>query len=252
MPAAIDATGPVRIHRLLARAGVTSRRKAEELVAAGRVRVNGVVARVGQSVDPARDEVTVDDQRVEAPLAEAVWIVLNKPPGVMTTRRDPEGRKTVFDVVKDVPGLTYVGRLDFLTEGVLLLTTDGRAAHRLSHPSRQVERTYVATVQGNAVEAARLARRGVELDDGLVMPIEVEARAAGNRRWELEVTIAEGRSREVRRMCEALDLVVERLVRTRFGPISLGTLATGESRGLDARERRAVEGIVGEEHRPGE
>ena len=153
----------------------------------------------------------------------------------------------MFDLVDDVPGLTYVGRLDFLTEGVLVLTTDGRAAHRLSHPSRQVERTYVATVQGNAMDAARLERQGVELDDGLVLPLQVEARSIGNRRWELEVTIAEGRSREVRRLCEALDLVVERLVRTRFGPIVLGSLAPGESRELNAKERRAIAAMVGEE-----
>jgi pseudouridine synthase len=237
----------MRIHRLLARAGVASRRKAEELVAAGRVRVNGAPARVGQAVDPSRDEVTVDGRRVVLPTQEATWLVLHKPAGVMTTRHDPEGRETVFDLVPDAPGLTYVGRLDFLTEGVLLLTTDGAAAHRLSHPSRRVERTYVATVQGNAVEGARRARRGVELEDGVVIPIRVEASPLGNRRWALEVTIAEGRTREVRRMCEALELRVERLVRTRFGPVRLGQLPSGKVRGLTANERGAIEAMVADE-----
>src|SRR5690349_20709413 len=131
----------MRIQRALARAGVASRRKAEELVAAGRVRVNGVVANTGQAVDPEHDEITVDGNRIAAPRT-LEWIVLNKPAGVMTTRSDPDGRKTVFDFVPNVAGLTYVGRLDFLTEGVLLLTTDGKMAHRLSHPSSEVQRTY--------------------------------------------------------------------------------------------------------------
>ena len=121
----------MRIQRALARAGVASRRKAEELIAAGRVRVNGQVAVTGQPVDPSRDTIVVDGKPVETPRTTQ-WLVLNKPAGVMTTRSDPDGRRTVFDLVPDIPGLTYVGRLDYLTEGVLLLTTDGEAAHRLS------------------------------------------------------------------------------------------------------------------------
>lgn len=227
---------PMRIQRALARAGVASRRKAEELITAGRVRVNGEVARTGQSVDPTRDVILVDGKPIAAPPA-IEWIALNKPAGVMTTRSDPEGRKTVFDLVPDIRGLTYVGRLDFLTEGLLLLTTDGDMAHKLSHPSAEVERTYVATVLGKGDIAADMAREGVDLEDGPVHPRRVEARRLGRDRWDFEVTIAEGRTHEVRRLCEAVGLNVERLVRTRFGPIHLGDLPTGSSRRLTPRER---------------
>jgi pseudouridine synthase len=229
----------MRIQRALARAGVASRRKAEELVTAGRVRVNGVVAHTGQPVDPSRDAIVVDGKPLAAP-REAEWLVLNKPSGVMTTRSDPDGRRTVFELVPAIPGLTYVGRLDYLTEGVLLLTTDGAAAHRLSHPSRQVERTYVATVTGKGDEAAQVAKRGVTLDDGPVRPTHVEARKVSRDRWDFEVTITEGRKREVRRLCSALGLGVERLVRTRFGPVELGDLPSGHARRLTARERSAL------------
>ncbi|MFL5638662.1 MAG: pseudouridine synthase, partial [Gemmatimonadaceae bacterium] len=195
----------MRIQRALARAGIASRRAAEGLVAAGRVRINGAVAQTGQSVDPERDNITVDGKSVSAPTASH-WTVLNKPPGVLTTRSDPGGRRTVFDLVDDAPGLTYVGRLDYMTEGVLLLTTDGDAAHKLTHPSGELERTYVAVVRGDGAAAARAAMKGVELEDGLVMPRDVSARRMGRGTWELEITIAEGKTREIRRLCTALGL----------------------------------------------
>jgi len=231
---------PMRIQRALARAGVLSRRKAEELVANGRVTVNGTVAQVGQTVDPDRDVIMVDGNRIGAP-APTEWFVLNKPAGVITSRHDPEGRRTVFDLVPQRPGLTYVGRLDFLTEGVLLLTTDGAAAHRLTHPSHEVERTYVASVLGEGDRAAEEAKFGVELEDGLVTPRKVRAEKIGRGRWELILTLSEGRNREVRRLCEALGLQVDRLVRVKFGPVELGDLASGRVRSLTRRELTALE-----------
>ena len=230
----------MRIQRALARAGVASRRRAEELIAAGRVSVNGQPARVGQSVVPTVDRILVDGAPIPIPGA-AVWLLLHKPAGVMTTKSDPGGRRTVFDLVPPAPGLVYVGRLDYLTEGALLLTTDGAAAHALTHPSGEIERTYVATVRGDAARAARQARQGVELEDGRVTPRHVAVRRGEAGAWEFEVTITEGRKREVRRLCKALGLSVERLVRTRFGPIDLGTLRVGAVRPLTAAERAAID-----------
>ncbi|HEY6088569.1 MAG TPA: pseudouridine synthase, partial [Gemmatimonadaceae bacterium] len=201
------------------------------------------IAETGQSVDPARDTITVDGKTVGAP-AVLTWIVLNKPTGVLTTRNDPGGRRTVFDLVDDVPGLTYVGRLDYMTEGVLLLTTDGDAAHKLTHPSSEIERTYVATVRGDGADAARAAMKGVELEDGLVMPKEVAARRVGRGVWELDVTIAEGKTREIRRLCEALGLEVLRLVRTKFGPVKIGSLESGKTRPLTAREKEIISALT--------
>jgi 23S rRNA pseudouridine2605 synthase len=233
----------MRVQRALARAGAVSRREADRAVAEGRVSVNGVPADIGQLVDPARDVIMLDGQPVQTRVTAHRWIVLHKPAAVMTTRKDPGGRKTVFDLIDDVPGLVYVGRLDFMTEGVLLLTTDGTAAHALTHPSREVERTYVATVQGDAVNAAKQARRGVELEDGMVVPREVIAHPLGGRRWAFEITITEGRTHEVRRICDALGLEVERLVRTRFGPVRLGNLPSGEARALNGTERGDRRGV---------
>lgn len=234
----------MRIHRALARAGVASRRKAEELVVAGRVRINGVVARTGQPVDPATDAITVDGRPVTL-AAGAHWVVLHKPAGVLTTASDPEGRPTVFGLVPPKPGLTYVGRLDYMTEGVLLLTTDGEAAHRLTHPSTAVPRTYVATVLGPVRAAVAEIRAGVDLEDGRVLPEAVDvAPGPAPRTWALTLTIREGRNREVRRLCEAVGLEVRQLVRTAFGPVRLGTLAAGASRALTPKELAGVHALI--------
>lgn len=237
----------MRLQRALARAGVASRRSSEQLISAGRVTVNGSVAHIGQVVDPERDDIRVDGKQVRQP-AGHVWLLLNKPSGVMTTRADPEGRETVFDLVKDVPGLTYVGRLDYLTEGALLLTTDGGAANALTHPRYEVEREYVAIVTGDVESAVATARHGVELEDGLVQATDVSARRIGGGRSEFRVTIAEGRKREVRRLCKALGLTIERLIRVRYGPVKLGDLPVGRSRALTSKEIADIQGVTGTAH----
>jgi pseudouridine synthase len=238
-------TGTMRLHRALARAGLASRRRAEVLIGEGRVRVNGTIAHIGQGIDPDADQVEVDGRKVNLRAAPPTWIVLHKPAGVMTTRSDPQGRRTVFDLVRDVPGLVYVGRLDLETEGVLLLTTDGDAANRLTHPRSGVERVYVATVTGEARGAAERARRGVMLHEGIVQPKRVTVRPGPDGRWLFEVVIAEGRKREVRRLCRELGLRVERLVRTSFGPVELGRLPVGTTRALTSKERAALEKLIG-------
>lgn len=235
----------MRLHRALARAGLASRRRAEVLIGEGRVRVNGTIAHIGQGIDPTADVVEVDGRKVNLRIAPPTWIVLHKPAGVMTTRSDPQGRRTVFELVRDVPGLVYVGRLDLETEGVLLLTTDGDAANTLTHPSSEIERVYVATVTGDARAAAEKARQGVMLHDGPVLPRRVAVRSAPEGRWLFEVVIAEGRKREVRRLCRELGLRVERLVRTSFGPVALGQLPLGETRALTPKEKASLSKLVG-------
>lgn len=234
----------MRLQRALARAGIASRRASEELITAGRVTVNGTVAHIGQVVDPDRDEIRVDGKQVKS-ASQHVWLLLNKPSGVMTTKSDPEGRQTVFDLVKDVPGLTYVGRLDYLTEGALILTTDGAGANALTHPRYEVEREYVAIVTGDVASAVAEARRGVELEDGVVLPTTVSAKRIGGGRSEFHVTISEGRKREVRRLCKELGLTIERLIRVRYGPVALGDLPVGRSRALSSKEIAAIHSMAG-------
>jgi 23S rRNA pseudouridine2605 synthase len=233
-----------RAHRQQSRCSSLTH-KLERTFEEGRVKVNGVLAQIGQSVDPSYDKIEVDGKPI-AKVSETkkVWIVLNKPPGVLTTKSDPGGRKTVFDYVENVPGLTYVGRLDFMTEGVLLFSNDGDAVDALTHPRNEVERTYVATVRGPGPEAVKSARRGIKLEDGMVFPRSIEAHRVSRGLWELEITIAEGKNREVRRMCAALGLEVEKLVRTQFGPVKLGALESGRTRPLNRKESDMIAGIT--------
>jgi 23S rRNA pseudouridine2605 synthase len=239
----------MRVQRAIARAGVASRRKADALVEAGRVTVNGAVAVLGQVVHPLQDRLEVDGQLVPPP-APIQWFVLHKPSGVMTTARDPQGRRTVFSLVPVVPGLTYVGRLDLLTEGVILLTTDGTAAHRLTHPSGGMEREYEVTVHGDAAAAVPRVLRGVELDDGPARALRASADSLGRGRFTLRLVLGEGRTREVRRLCEALGLTVQRLVRVRYGPVTLGELAAGTWRSLTQDEAAALGVAIPASSRP--
>ena len=229
----------MRLQRALARAGVASRRKAEDLIRDGRVRVDGQVATIGMSVDPDAQRITVDGKGVRS-ATRTTWLALNKPLGYVVSRSDPEGRRTVFDLLPKVPGLTYVGRLDVMTSGLLLLTTDGAAAHRLMHPRYEVPRTYWLQVHGADVAAVRaaLAQR-IVIEGRAVRVVNARARPAG-RSVEIEMTLAEGRQRIVRRMAEALDLKVEWLHRVAYGPVRLGRLAEGRWRELTSQEVGAI------------
>jgi len=234
---------PMRLQRALARAGVTSRRKAEELIRAGRVCVDGAVAAIGTSVDVAHQRVTLDG-RVVRP-ASLTWLALNKPVGYVVSRADPEGRRTVYDLLPKVPGLTYVGRLDVMTSGLLLLTTDGAAAHRLMHPRFAVPRTYRLRAHGlGAAELGAALARPPAIDGRPVRVLTYRVRRA-QRSVEVELTLAEGRHRIVRRLAEALGLKVEWLHRVAYGPVRLGRLAEGKHRPLSPHEIEAIERLHG-------
>ncbi|MBV8579684.1 MAG: rRNA pseudouridine synthase [Candidatus Eremiobacteraeota bacterium] len=237
----------LRLQKYLAAAGVASRRRAEELIVAGRVRVGGrTVRELGTSVeDDAQVEV---DGRVVRPAAVHTYVVLHKPVGVMTTMRDPEGRRTVADVVRRA-GVTArvvpVGRLDYDTSGVLLLTDDGETANVLTHPRFGVEKMYRATVRGRlAPEAIEAIMRGVRLDEGRAAPAQLRVVAVRRDVSLVDITIHEGRNRQVRRMFEVVDHPVVALARLRFGPIALGELAPGAVRPATAREVAALHRIV--------
>lgn len=229
----------MRLQRFLARAGVASRRHAETLITDGKVRVDGKPAHLGMSIDPDTARVTIGRKVVR--LAERRWIAFHKPLGVVTTANDEEGRRTVFDLLGDVHGLTYVGRLDVATTGLLLLTTDGEAVHRLTHPRYRIPRRYIALVHGLATaELSARASGRVKVDGRPVVPLRVQVRPGYEGRSILEVTLEEGRNRIVRRWIEAMGARVERLARVAYGPVRLGDLPPGRSRPLSASEVRAL------------
>ena len=230
-------TDPVRLQKLLARAGVGSRRAVEDLIAAGRVTVNGEVAALGRRADPDTDRIEVDGALIGL-RADTVWYLLNKPAGVVTTAADTHDRPTVVQLVPEEPRVFPVGRLDADTEGLLLLTNDGDATHRLTHPSYGVEKEYLAHVAGTPSRGAlRRLREGVELDDGMTAPAKASAVSPGGVR----ITVHEGRNRQVRRMCDAVGHPVQRLVRVRIGPLRDPHLRPGEWRPLEPSEIRALE-----------
>ena len=229
-----------RLQKVLARAGFGSRRACEELIAAGRVEVNGEVAGLGRRVDTERDHVAVDG--VTIPVRPGlVYYLLNKPAKVVTTASDPEGRPTVLELVPAEPRVFPVGRLDWDSEGLLLLTNDGDLAHGLTHPSRGVEKTYLAEVSGVPSRAAlRRLREGVDLDDGPTAPARARVTQTTPTGAALEIVVHEGRNRQVRRMCEAVGHPVRRLVRTRFGPLRDHRLPPGQWRALTPAEIRSL------------
>jgi 23S rRNA pseudouridine2605 synthase len=232
-----------RLQKVLAIRGFGSRRVCEELIADGRVRVNGEVAALGRRVDATRDSVEVDGVPIGL-RPDLVYYLLNKPVGAVTTASDTHGRTTVVDLVPAEPRVFPVGRLDMDTEGLLLLTNDGELAHRIAHPRHGIDKEYLVEVDGGAVSggALRRLREGVELDDGLTSPAKVSQPAPGV----LRITIHEGRNRQVRRMCEAVGHPVLRLVRVRIGPIRDADLPPGEWRMLLAEELHALRSALAE------
>ena len=232
----------IRLQRVLAEAGVASRRACEELIAAGRVAVNGSTVQIqGVRVDPARDAISVDG--VPIPTRPGlVHLAVNKPRGVLTTMHDPAGRPCVGDLVRDQPTrLFHVGRLDFDTEGLLLLTNDGPMAQRLLHPHLGLPKVYLAEVRGAPPrDVGRRLRDGVELSDGLATAERFRVVDRLGKHTLVELTVREGRNRLVRRMLSAVDLPVQRLVRTQVGPVRLGEMRPGRIRALNATEVRGL------------
>jgi len=233
----------VRLNAFLARAGVGSRRRADELIKAGRVRVNGVSGELNTVVG-SRDIVEVDGQRVARQML--AYVLLNKPAGVVTTARDPQGRPTVVDLVSHGVRVVPVGRLDIDTTGALLLTNDGPLAHQLAHPRYGVPKVYEADIDGSPAPSALAAlRQGVELDDGLTAPAEVRVVRRGTRLTRLELTLHEGRKHQVKRMCEAVGNPVRRLHRTRYAGLDLRGLEPGDWRELTRGEVSALRRAAG-------
>lgn len=226
-----------RLQKIIAAAGYCSRRSAEELIAAGRVRVDGQIAKLGDKADTDTNRLLIDDKPLKA-AEDLVYVLLNKPLGTVTTLSDPEGRPVVTDLVRDLAVRLFpVGRLDINTSGLLLMTNDGALANRLAHPSHQIDKTYLVKVHGHlSAESKRLLQEGVPLEEGVTAPAKVaNLRVRGGHTW-FELTIHEGRNRQVRRMCEALGCQVSRLVRTGYAFLNLDGLAAGQTRKLTDQE----------------
>jgi 23S rRNA pseudouridine2605 synthase len=231
----------VRLQKFLSQAGVASRRHSETIITSGRITVNGtVVTELGTRVDPARDEVLLDGRRILPAASE--WYALNKPRGFLSTRSDPGGRRTLYELLPArLHGLFYVGRLDYDSEGLVLLTNDGDTAHRLLHPRYGVEREYEVELDRNVeADLPQRLEQGVELDDGPAHAQSVKQTGPKT----IALTLAEGRKREVRRMLAACDHLVRRLRRTRYGPIELGDLAPEALRPLTRAELDALAAIT--------
>lgn len=231
-----------RLQKILSQAGIASRREAESLITAGRVAVNGaVVDQLGAKADPSKDVITFDGKPVK-PASRKLYVLLYKPSGYMTTMKDPEGRPIVTDLLKGVGERVFpVGRLDYNTEGLLLLTNDGAWANSLAHPRHEVEKEYLVRVQGE-VSPAQVGHlsSGVELEEARTAPCTVRIVQESEKNSWLSITIHEGRYRQVRRMCEAVGLSVVRLKRVRYGFLELEDLKPGEYRLLTPREAKLL------------
>ena len=227
----------MRLQKYLSQCAVASRRKAEELIAAGKVKVNGKIAGLGDKVDPRRDTVTVSGKKIVSN-KKHYYIMLHKPRGFITTMDDEMGRKCVAQLVKDVGARVYpVGRLDRDSEGLLLMTNDGEFANFMTHPSKHVPKTYRVTVRPNVTEDQLVAfNEGIEIDGKKTAPADAHIIEKDENRVVLEIILREGRNRQIRRMCEALGLEVARLKRTHIGSVKLGMLPQGKWRNLTEDE----------------
>ncbi|GAB2718512.1 pseudouridine synthase [Paenibacillus thermoaerophilus] len=241
-----------RLQKVLAQAGVASRRKCEEYILAGRVKVNGLtVNTLGTKVDPNKDEIRVDDKPIRS--QDKVYLMLYKPKGYISSVTDPRGRRTVMDLVKSVGVRVYpVGRLDYDSEGLLIMTNDGEFANALTHPRHHVPKTYLATVKGvpHGSQLEKLAA-GIELEDGVTAPAEVEYQDVDLDANEsvIRITIYEGRNRQVRRMFEAIGCTVVRLKRIAIGPLQLGGLSRGKHRPLTPQEINELKQSANQTHK---
>ena len=238
---------PERLQKILSKAGITSRRKAEGLILQGRVSVNGKIVReLGTKAVLGRDEIRVDGETLK-PESGGVVLVLFKPRRCVTTLHDPQGRPTVADFVNKFPMRLYpVGRLDYDAEGLLLLTNDGELAHRLQHPRYKVPKTYLVKVRGHPpAEALASLQQGVNLEDGITAPAELIVMEDDQKATWLSLTLREGRKHQVKRMCAAVGHPVLRLRRTKVGPIELDDLRPGEIRRLKSREVRSLRKNIG-------
>ena len=235
------ANQPIRLQKYLADNGVASRRKSEELIAEGKVRVNGKPASVGDKIDPKHDTVTVSGKKIVAQ-KKRLYLMLNKPRGFITTMEDEMDRKCVAQLIKDVPERVYpVGRLDRESEGMLLMTNDGAFANAMTHPSKHVAKTYRVTVRpGVTQEQLTAITQGIIIDDRKTAPAEVRVITREENRVVLEVILYEGRNRQIRKMCDALGLEVARLRRTAIGSVKLGMLKQGDWRELTEDEVRKL------------
>jgi len=229
---------PIRLQKYLAERGIASRRGAEEMIRAGRVTINGRKAGIGMSVDPQDDLVAVDGKNLEQQRDRPAYLLLHKPRGYVTTMGDRHAARTVAELVADFPVRTFpVGRLDKDSEGLLLMTNDGALANALTHPSSHVPKVYRVTLRGQVSDAQRdKLSTGMELDGRRTQPIELRVLLEEPDRTVLQLTLREGRNRQIRRMCEALNLEVLRLKRTALGPLKLGLLPAGQWRELTAEE----------------
>ncbi len=237
----------IRLQKFLAHAGVCSRRAAEDLILSGRVRIDGqIVTKLGTKVEPYIDEVYLDGNRISIKRS-LIYLMLNKPKGVLTTVHDPYGRPTVIGLLGKIPGRVYpVGRLDKDSEGLLFFTNDGALAYRLLHPSHKVPKTYRVNVKGMPSETdLEILRQGVEIEGKETLPCEIELVSASSRLSVLRIILKEGRKRQIRQMFDTIGHRVVRLVRVEMGPLKLGKLPPGRSRRLTRSEIRSLKLAVG-------